>query len=195
MIDKKSVTYLQFEKLWEITLTATMKEGKHIGYCGRTTELTDVTPAQAMPETTLLTKFISIVAITRLPFLLASILLFLVISWFNPEALSIDREVSVFLLYGHFKIDAFSQVFKIIFVTVALAVSLISSSYFKEDEPHQAEYYTLLLSSTLGMLIVASANDFLTLFLGIEISAFSSYALVAFRKQMTSRQKLVQNTC
>ena len=114
---------------------------------------------------------------------LASILLFLVISWFNPEALSIDREISVFLLYGHFKIDAFSQVFKIIFVTVALAVSLISSSYFKEDEPHQAEYYTLLLSSTLGMLIVASANDFLTLFLGIEISAFSSYALVAFRKQ------------
>jgi NADH-quinone oxidoreductase subunit N len=69
------------------------------------------------------------------------------------------------------------------FVLVALVVSLISSSYFDEDEPHQAEYYTLLLSSTLGMLVVASANDFLTLFLGIEISAFSSYALVAFRKQ------------
>ena len=64
----------------------------------------------------------------------------------------------------------------------ALAVSVISSSYFKENEPHQAEYYVLLLSSALGMLITASANDFLTIFVGIEISAFSSYGLVAFRK-------------
>ena len=56
----------------KITLTATMKDGKHIGYCGRTTELADVSPADAMPETTLLTKFISIVAITRLPFLSAT---------------------------------------------------------------------------------------------------------------------------
>jgi 1,4-dihydroxy-2-naphthoate octaprenyltransferase len=56
----------------KITLTATMKDGKHIGYCGRTTELPNVSPAEAMPETTLLTKFISIVAITRLPFLSAT---------------------------------------------------------------------------------------------------------------------------
>ena len=64
----------------------------------------------------------------------------------------------------------------------ALAVSVVSSSYFNEDEPHQAEYYVLLLSSALGMLITASANDFLTIFVGIELSAFSSYGLVAFRK-------------
>jgi 1,4-dihydroxy-2-naphthoate octaprenyltransferase len=56
----------------KIRLTATMKDGKHIGYCGRTTELADVSPADAMPETTLLTKFISIIAITRLPFLSAT---------------------------------------------------------------------------------------------------------------------------
>jgi 1,4-dihydroxy-2-naphthoate octaprenyltransferase len=56
----------------QITLTATMKDGNHIGYCGRTTELPEVSAAEAMPETTLLTKFISIVAITRLPFLSAT---------------------------------------------------------------------------------------------------------------------------
>ena len=33
------------------------------------------------------------------------------------------------------------------------------------------------------MMATASANEFLTLFLGIEISAFSSYAMVAFRKK------------
>ena len=109
-------------------------------------------------------------------------LIVLVTFWFYPDNLSLDKGSDSYFIYDHFKVDDFSQIFKIIFVLTALAVSLISSSYLKEDEPHQAEYYLLILSSTLGMLLVASATDFLTLFLGIEISAFSSYALVAFRK-------------
>ena len=109
-------------------------------------------------------------------------LIVLVTFWFYPENLSLDKDSDSYFIYDHFKVDDFSQIFKIIFVLTALAVSLISSSYLKEDEPHQAEYYLLILSSTLGMLLVASATDFLTLFLGIEVSAFSSYALVAFRK-------------
>ena len=109
-------------------------------------------------------------------------LIVLVTFWFYPDNLSFDKDSDSYFIYDHFKVDDFSQIFKIIFVLTALAVSLISSSYLKEDEPHQAEYYLLILSSTLGMLLVASATDFLTLFLGIEISAFSSYALVAFRK-------------
>ena len=56
----------------EFTCTATMKNGKHIGYCGRTKELHDVSPEETMPKTSLLTRFISIVAITRLPFLSAT---------------------------------------------------------------------------------------------------------------------------
>ena len=56
----------------EFTCTATMKDGKHIGYCGRTKELVDTTPEETMPKTSLLTKIISIVAITRLPFLSAT---------------------------------------------------------------------------------------------------------------------------
>ena len=99
--------------------------------------------------------------------------IFLVFSWYYPDSLSMTRDVSTDIFYDHFKIDAFSQLFKIVFVLTALIVSIISTSYFDESEPHQAEYYTLLLSSTLGMLVAASANDFLTLFLGIEISAFS----------------------
>ena len=56
----------------EFTCTATMKDGKHIGYCGRTKELVDTSPKETMPKTSLLTKIISIVAITRLPFLSAT---------------------------------------------------------------------------------------------------------------------------
>ena len=56
----------------EFTCTATMKDGKHIGYCGRTLELVDTSPEETMPKTSLLTRIISIVAITRLPFLSAT---------------------------------------------------------------------------------------------------------------------------
>ena len=109
-------------------------------------------------------------------------LLLVILFWYYPEDVSFDKSSTSYVLYDHFVINDFSQLFKVIFLISALAVSLISSSYFDEDEPHQAEYYVLLLSSSLGMLITASANDFLTIFVGIEISAFSSYALVAFRK-------------
>ena len=56
----------------EFTCTATMKDGEHIGYCGRTKELVGTSPEETMPKTSLLTKIISIVAITRLPFLSAT---------------------------------------------------------------------------------------------------------------------------
>ena len=114
---------------------------------------------------------------------LSASLLLLILFWFYPDEVSFEKDHASYILYDHFKVDTFSQLFKIIFVLTALTVSILSGSYFNEEEPHQAEYYTLLLSSTLGMLLVASATDFLTLFLGIEISAFSSYAMVAFRKQ------------
>ena len=109
-------------------------------------------------------------------------LLLVVLFWYYPDNVSFDKSSSSYIIYDHFVINDFSQLFKAIFLISALAVSVVSSSYFKEDEPHQAEYYVLLLSSVLGMLITASANDFLTIFVGIELSAFSSYGLVAFRK-------------
>ena len=110
-------------------------------------------------------------------------LILVILFWYYPDEDSFDKSSSSYVIYDHFVINDFSQLFKVIFLLTALAVSVVSSSYFKDDEPHQAEYYVLLLSSVLGMLITASASDFLTIFVGIELSAFSSYGLVAFRKK------------
>ena len=35
--------------------------------------------------------------------------IFLVLSWYYPESLSMDRDVSTYIFYDHFKVDAFSQ--------------------------------------------------------------------------------------
>ena len=83
--------------------------------------------------------------------------------------------------FGHLEINLFSQLFKFAFLAIALGSGIVSLAYLG-DLPHRPEFFTLLLTATLGMLIVASATDLLTLFIGIELAAFSSYALVAFQK-------------
>ena len=56
----------------EFKVTTTKKNGKHIGYCGKTRELPGVSPEETMPKTSITTRIISVVAITRLPFLSAT---------------------------------------------------------------------------------------------------------------------------
>lgn len=56
----------------EFKVTTTKKNGKHIGYCGKTRELSEISPDVTMPKTSITTRIISIVAITRLPFLSAT---------------------------------------------------------------------------------------------------------------------------
>jgi len=86
----------------EFTCTATMKDGEHIGYCGRTKELKNMSPEQTMPKTSLLTKFISIVAITRLPFLSATwIPIIAAVVWGIQENLiTMDWTTFTFIFFG-----------------------------------------------------------------------------------------------
>lgn len=83
---------------------------------------------------------------------------------------------------GALMVDAYSLLFKMVFLIVAGLVVISSMSYIKEDEPHKAEYYALLLFATVGMMLVATAGDLIVLFIGIELAGLSSYALVSFRK-------------
>lgn len=87
------------------------------------------------------------------------------------------------LFRGMLAVDSFSLFFAMVFISVALLVALASLAYIKQDEPHQGEYYMLLLLATVGMLIVASAADLITIFVGLELGSISTYALVAFRKK------------
>jgi NADH-quinone oxidoreductase subunit N len=87
------------------------------------------------------------------------------------------------LFSGMLMVDSFSLFFAMVFISVALLVVLASLTYIKPDEPHQGEYYMLLLLATVGMLIVASAADLITIFVGLELGSISTYALVAFRKK------------
>ena len=87
--------------------------------------------------------------------------------------------------YNALVIDPLSQVFKLIFIIVSLLAVLASIAYFK-DHRNQDEYYALLLLATIGMMVVASANDLVALFVGFELASMSTYVLAGFEKKNPS---------
>ena len=84
--------------------------------------------------------------------------------------------------YNALVIDPLSQIFKIIFLVVSLLAVIASIQYFKNNR-NQDEYYTLILLATVGMMVVASANDLLSLFVGFELASMSTYVLAGFEKK------------
>jgi proton-translocating NADH-quinone oxidoreductase chain N len=84
--------------------------------------------------------------------------------------------------YNAIVIDPLSQFFKLIFLVVSLLVVIASIKYF-ENNRSQDEYYALLLLATVGMMVVASANDLVALFVGFELASMSTYVLAGFEKK------------
>jgi proton-translocating NADH-quinone oxidoreductase chain N len=83
---------------------------------------------------------------------------------------------------GLIRVDQFAILFMFIFLAVATYVILASAAFVKDDK-HQPEYFALILLATVGMMVVASSTDLFALFIGIELTSLSSYALVGFRKR------------
>ncbi|MEO7803717.1 MAG: NADH-quinone oxidoreductase subunit N [Actinomycetota bacterium] len=85
-------------------------------------------------------------------------------------------------LAGMFVVDQFAVLFKAVFCVAALIVFAISHDYLKEDNIHQGEYYTLLLSSLLGMLTIASSRDLIPIFVSLELISVPAFVLAGLRK-------------
>src|SRR5438132_760753 len=73
--------------------------------------------------------------------------------------------------------------FQLMFDFVALLVILASRGVIRPEEPHQGEYYALMLLALVGMMFTAAATDLFVLFLAFETSSLSTFALVAYRKR------------
>lgn len=82
--------------------------------------------------------------------------------------------------------DPFSIFFHLLFLLIAALVALSSSEYLRRENLPAAEYYALLLFGTVGMGIMASANELVLVFIGLEISSLASYVLVGFRRDVST---------
>ena len=69
------------------------------------------------------------------------------------------------------------------FATIATLVSLVYARPYAADRGMlKGELFTLSLFSLLGIMVLSSANNFLTIYLGLELMSLSLYALVALRR-------------
>ncbi|MES9883909.1 MAG: NADH-quinone oxidoreductase subunit NuoN [Sedimenticola sp.] len=78
--------------------------------------------------------------------------------------------------------DAMSDVLKISIYIVSAVGFLYAKDYLIDRDLFKGEFYVLGLFAVLGMMVMVSANSFLTVYLGLELLALSLYALVAFNR-------------
>jgi len=71
---------------------------------------------------------------------------------------------------------------KAFFLVATYLTILISIDYVGEGDYYQSEYYFLLLTSVLGMTVMASARDLITVFVALETISIPTYVLAGFRK-------------
>jgi NADH-quinone oxidoreductase subunit N len=84
---------------------------------------------------------------------------------------------------GAYVVDDFALVMKALFVIAGYLVVLLSSTYLDEGDYYQGEYWTLLLSSVLGMVMMASSRDLVSIFVALEFLSIPAYMLAAWRKR------------
>jgi len=83
------------------------------------------------------------------------------------------------VLGGLFMRDSLSYVLKIFIVLTSLIVLIYGSFGMSRRNLLSSEFYALMLFAVLGMMLLCSASNLLTIYLGLELLALSSYALVA----------------
>src|SRR5580700_10154432 len=78
--------------------------------------------------------------------------------------------------------DPFSIFFSHLVGLVAVLVILAAAPYLDRERLADAEFYALVLFATAGMGVLASAQELLTAFIGLELSSISSYILAGYRR-------------
>ena len=80
-------------------------------------------------------------------------------------------------------VDNFALTLKALFIIGGYVVVLMSTNYVAEGDYYEGEYYFLLLSSILGMVVMASSRDLITIFIALETLSIPAYMLAAWRKR------------
>ena len=87
------------------------------------------------------------------------------------------------LFDGRYVVDEFSLIVKALFLLAAYIVVLISQTELEEGGYYQGEYYVLLLCSVLGMVMMSSSRDLVSVFIALELLSIPAYMLAAWRKR------------
>ena len=91
----------------------------------------------------------------------------------------LTREI---LFNGNFIRDYMGDILKVAVYFVMLFVFIYSKQYLRNNGIFKGEFYALMLFGLLGIMLMISGYNYITLYLGLELLALSSYALVAYNR-------------
>ncbi|HEX8266550.1 MAG TPA: NADH-quinone oxidoreductase subunit N [Pyrinomonadaceae bacterium] len=83
---------------------------------------------------------------------------------------------------GMMTLDALRLSFTLVFLLVSICTILISEIWVTNENVPAGEYHSLLLFATVGMMLMASGNDLVILFLGLETLSIATYVLAGLRR-------------
>jgi NADH-quinone oxidoreductase subunit N len=116
------------------------------------------------------------------------------ISWLSVLALAVAGAalacpgvLAGSVMGGLFRSDAFAAYAKVLIFVAAAASIIIAPRFFNRGGANgsgaRAEYPVLILLACVGMSIMVSASDFLTLYVGLELNSLAAYVLASFMRQ------------
>ncbi len=92
--------------------------------------------------------------------------------------------------YKAYKIDAFSQTFKILIALGLVLILWMGAGLRGINRRFRPEYYMFLALSCLGLFLMTSAVELLTIVISIEISSYTLFVLIPLRRQPFQRDPL-----
>lgn len=87
------------------------------------------------------------------------------------------------LFDDRYMVDNFSLVMKGLFLLAGYVVVLLTADHLREGDYYQGEYWFLLLTSLLGMVMMASSRDLVSIFVSLELLSIPAYMMAAWRKR------------
>ena len=98
----------------------------------------------------------------------------------GPDAYQVGEDAQLFSgLLVNDGLTVFFRLFLLVFLVLVIALTVLSGIPDNEAGP---DFYTLLIGATIGMMLMASANHLLMLFLAVEMASVPSYVMVGFLK-------------
>ncbi|RPH49577.1 MAG: NADH-quinone oxidoreductase subunit N [Planctomycetota bacterium] len=103
--------------------------------------------------------------------------------WPDDPAASQKGPVDIAVFRGAYAVDGFAGFFKLAFLGAAMIVGIFSIPAIRDWSSGKGEFFTLLLSCTFGMMLMAGANDLLMMYLTLEFASITSYIMAGFLRK------------
>ncbi len=88
------------------------------------------------------------------------------------------------LFYKAYRIDLFSQIFKCLISLGLFLIIIIGQKIKSIEDQYQPEFFMFLSLSSLGLMLMVSSVELLTIFIAMELSSYSLYILIPIRKEI-----------